>query len=98
MAEVKHRPQWGLESFDRAGGYMLSLHKWVWARAYCGEAGCAFLILLKCADGLCWANFTERPSGVRAGFFNGNNLPRDDDDKEPVLYLPASSFRVLIPA
>ena len=98
LVEVKDRPEWTRDSLDRAGGLMISAYKLHHGIDFASLTGIKLSIGVRLAQGSeIWLARLFRPEfkTFRLCWYNGNNVPREDGDKEPVFYLPMSKFKLL---
>ena len=78
-----------MDTLDRWGGFMLSLHKWSFGNLYAKDAGIHFVVVIKTTDGL-WYHISK---GEIDGISYGGRMDRNDpDDMEPVILLKKHRF------
>jgi hypothetical protein len=83
MCEIKDRSK----HYDTL---MLSLHKWVDALRYAQVLDFPFLIIARTPEGIFWVNVMEIEVDTGVG---GRNDRGDEQDMEPVVYLPYSKMK-----
>jgi len=70
---------------------MLSLAKWMHGKQLAKELAVPFLVVIKWTDGIFWHEVTDK-SLISHGF-GGRTDRNDDQDVEPVVYIPINLFR-----
>ena len=91
--EIKVR-KYTMQQIDNWGGYMLSVAKLQAAQSLCQISNAAFILVVKCADGLYWMkfkNYAEFPVGIA-----GRTDRKDSQDIEPCVMIPAKKFTSLV--
>lgn len=89
--EVKER-HYDMDTLDRWGGFMLSLHKWSIGNQYAKDAGIHFVVVVKTTDGIWYHVSKGEIDGVSYG---GRTDRNDPDDMEPVILLKKNRFTPL---
>ena len=91
--EIKVRKH-SMQQIDQWGGYMLSLAKLQTAESLCRISKSAFVLVVKCPEGVYWVkitNFTGYPVRIAGRTDRG-----DSQDVEPCVMIPAKSFTSLV--
>jgi hypothetical protein len=70
---------------------MLSLAKWMHGKQLAKELSVPFLVIIRWTDGIFWHEASDK-SLISHGF-GGRTDRNDDQDVEPVVYIPINHFR-----
>jgi hypothetical protein len=89
-AELKSR-SYSMKEIDRMGGYLMSIGKWSAAKQLCEASMLPFVLIVKAADGLYSATFTQfSPDDV---LVRGRTDRNDWQDIEPCVLLNTNKFK-----
>jgi len=87
--EIKCR-NYTMEKLGSMGGFMISLHKWLEAKAICDVSNVPFCLVVRTNDGVFWHKTTDfKNYEVSIG---GRYDRGDDQDVEPVILLKPECF------
>jgi hypothetical protein len=87
FAEIKCR-SYSYSQLDRLGGYMVSAHKWAVGLTLSRSFDVPLVLIVRLTDGIFW---TKDTSGKLV--MGGRSDRGDEQDIEPCVLLPMSSFR-----
>lgn len=91
-AEVKVR-SYTMQAIGNMGGYLLSLGKWIAARALCESTGLPFVLIVRATDGLYYAKFkTFHAARIE---MKGRHDRGDWQDIEPCVLIETGRFNRL---
>ena len=88
--EIKCR-NYTMDKLNSMGGFMISVHKWLEAKAICDVSSVPLCLVVRTHDGV-WYHKTSDFLNDGIGF--GGRLDRgDDQDVEPVILLKGNRFK-----